>query len=198
MANFLKSIKSNKKALESDQDLVTKFRNSHDNAYIGELFQRYTHLVYGLSLKYLKNETDSQDAVMEVFEKIIVELKRHKVENFKSWLYSVTKNHCFMKLRKSKTNILHVENFDKFKLDFMESDPLTHLENGQADEAFREKLISSLNKLKDEQRKCIELFYFENQSYQEIVAITGYDIKKVKSYLQNAKRNLKLYLTGQK
>ena len=83
---------------ESDNDLITKYRNSFDNVFVGELYQRYTHLVLSICMKYLKSKAESEDAVMEIFEKLLKDLKKHQIENFKGWLYSVTKNHCLMKL----------------------------------------------------------------------------------------------------
>src|SRR3990167_7737191 len=97
----------------SDQDLVSRFRNSHDTRYVGELFHRYTHLVYGVAMKYLKNEEDCKDVVMEIFENLITDLKKHNITNFKSWLYSVAKNHCLMKLRKDSVEVRHEEEFIK-------------------------------------------------------------------------------------
>ncbi len=188
-------IRSSKRSHESDTELVSKYRNSGDNAYIGELFQRYTHLVYGVCMKYLKNQEESRDAVMDVFEKILVELKRHEVENFKPWLYFVAKNHCLMKLRKETSLRTHRDGFKRFYTDFMEFEDVSHLLNGKADDTqVVDFLKSGVNELKDEQRFCIELFYFDNKSYQEVAEQTGYSLLQVKSFLQNGKRNLKIYL----
>lgn len=188
-------VRSDSRKQESDAELIAMYRNSGNTAYIGELFQRYTHLVFGVCMKYFKNAEESKDGVMDVFEKILTELKRHEVENFKPWLYFVAKNYCLMKLRKETALHIHQEGFKRFYGDFMEFEDMAHLLNGKADDAqVIEFLKSGIQQLRDEQRQCIELFYFETKSYQQIVDETGYSMLQVKSFLQNGKRNLKIHL----
>ena len=188
-------VRSDSRKQETDAELIAMYRNSGNTAYIGELFQRYTHLVFGVCMKYFKNVDESKDGVMDVFEKILTELKRHEVENFKPWLYFVAKNHCLMKLRKESALHTHKEGFTRFYNDFMEFEDIAHLLNGKADdEQVTEFLKSGIQSLRDEQRQCIELFYFENKSYQQIVDGTGYSLLQVKSFLQNGKRNLKIHI----
>ncbi|MBK6266919.1 sigma-70 family RNA polymerase sigma factor [Marivirga sp. S37H4] len=147
------------------------------------------HLVYGVCLKYFKDREQSQDAVMAIFEELIIKLPKFEIENFKSWLYVLSKNHCLMELRKQKRSLT----------DHLESSSYNHMENVQFvhhdDEALTEENLDRLNdciaQLKIEQKQCIELFYLEKKSYQEIVETTAFDLKKVKSYIQNGKRNLK-------
>ena len=167
----------------SDRELLDKYRSSDDLQMLGVLYQRYMHLVYGVCLKYLKDTEESKDAVMEIFEKLITAVNKQPIENFKSWLYVVTKNHCLMALRQhQKTQDLQ-ENARAI-MEIVE-DP--H-HNGEANEA---QIAEALLNLPEHQKKCIELFYYQNLSYQEIARETGYELKKVKSYIQNGKRNLK-------
>lgn len=179
----------------ADSELVSRFRLSHNSEYVGELFQRYTHLVFGVCMKYLKNEESSKDAVMEIFEKLLIDLKKHDVDNFKSWLYSVAKNHCLMKLRKDKSQANHVDEYGKDLLSVMEIDNPLHQDNGEDKETLDKNLYKGIEDLKEEQKVCVELFYMQNKSYEEVSEITGYTMKQVKSYLQNGKRNLKIFLT---
>jgi RNA polymerase sigma-70 factor, ECF subfamily len=187
MFNFSK----NNKQLKSDADLLRNYRETGDLEKLGEVYDRQVHLVYGTCLKYLKNREDGRDAVMQIFEKIIVELKEREVRNFQTWLYVVSKNHCLMHLRKSsKLNIM--DGLDEFSpsafVEFEEPvHPLTGLPHGNTDEM----LDKCLEELPEKQKKCISLFYYEGKCYEEITGITGYELKKVKSYLQNGKRNLK-------
>lgn len=188
-------IRSGKRSHESDSDLVQKYRNSGESVHIGELFQRYTHLVFGVCMKYFKNADDSKDATIEVFEKIMVELKRHDVENFKPWLYFVAKNYCLMKLRKVASLSAHQEGFARFYHDFMEFEDVSHLLNGKADDSqVIEFLKHGIEELREEQQQCIRLFFFENKSYEDIANQTGYSLMQVKSFLQNGKRNLKIHI----
>lgn len=180
----------------SDVELIARYKQSSEIYYAGVLYQRYTHLLLGLCLKYLKNAEDSQDAVMDIFEQITVALLKHEVANFKSWLHSLARNHCLMKLRKPevKRTITHdftaadenliVENFE-----------VEHLLEGDEREAQLRHLPAALNQLDAEQKTCIELFYLQSKSYEEVATATGYNFNQVKSYIQNGKRNLKIILS---
>lgn len=179
----------------SDEELVHRYRNSHDTAYIGELYVRYTHLVYGVCLKYFHNDADAQDAVMQIFEKLIVELKKHHVETFRPWLHIVVKNHCMMHFRKeASANKKEAQLINNVKAS-MENAEIEHQDTEQEKEMMAQYLSSGMGSLKDEQRRCVELFYIHSKSYQQIVNETGYTMNEVKSYIQNGKRNLKIYIT---
>lgn len=178
----------------SDQELIKMYRNSHDNKYVGELYLRYLPLVIGLCMKYFKNYHQAEDCSTEIFEKVMVELRRHQVEHFKSWLYILSKNHCLMLLRKKRKDEVPLSQMNGFLLDFMEIGPEVNLYDEEQSEKLRRKLIRAINSLKDKQKECIELFYFENLSYQEISERSEMSLKEVKSHLQNGKRNLKIKL----
>ena len=179
----------------SDEELVHRYRNSHDTAYIGELYVRYTHLVYGVCLKYLHHDADAQDAVMQIFEKLIQDLKKHHVESFRPWLYMVVKNHCMMQFRKEATIAHHEVKLKNNVKATMETVAIEHLDI-EAERAWMSKHLSQgLDMLKPEQRACIERFYIEQKSYQQVADETGYTLNEVKSYIQNGKRNLKNYIT---
>lgn len=190
----MSSLSSNSKKNLSDSELIERYRYSYDNAYLGELFQRYSHLLYGVCLKYMKDEEKAKDVVMEVFEKILTDLKRHQVENFRTWVYSVAKNQCLMKLRKEKRVQVRHEEYVHVTAQIMELDLPEHL-NGETQEETDRKLMAAVDNLKEEQQQCIRLFYFEKKSYEEIEAQTGFTYKQVKSFLQNGKRNLKIQLS---
>ncbi len=177
----------------ADLSLLDKYRATGDLKFLGKLFEKYMNLVYGVCLKYLKDRNESQDAVMSVFEKLIVELDKHRVENFKSWLYVLTKNYCLMQLRLVGNTRKKRDSLLKDESSFMENAYELHpidKENGISDKAL-EDCIKNLNK---EQMNCILLFYYESRSYREIADKLKIDELKVKSHLQNAKRNLKICL----
>jgi RNA polymerase sigma-70 factor (ECF subfamily) len=178
----------------SDTELIEHYCQSGDVQFIGDLYERYMHLVYGVCLKYLKEREDAKDAVVQLFEKIVTEIPRQKIENFKPWLYVVTKNHCLMQLRSKQTEHKHEKEWQINAITFMESNEELHpLDNGNGQELDK-ALKDCIQKLKNEQRECIELFYFDNRCYQEVSDLLNIDIKKVKSYIQNGKRNLKICL----
>ncbi|MCX6234593.1 MAG: sigma-70 family RNA polymerase sigma factor [Bacteroidetes bacterium] len=176
---------------ETDSDLIARFRSSNNPHIIGELFNRYTHLVFGVCMKYLKDEEEAKDAVMQIFENLFKDLNVHNVENFKSWLHTVTKNYCLMELRKARAEAISFENLPD---EFMESADVEHLDG--VPDIIEDKMMEAVKHLNEEQKTCIELFYLHKKSYIEITQITGYSLKQVKSHVQNGKRNLKIILSN--
>jgi RNA polymerase sigma factor (sigma-70 family) len=145
-------------------------------------------------MKYLKDYDSSKDASMQVFENLIEGLKKHEVNNFKSWLHSVTKNYCLMQLRSTKTVSMDVE-IEKNVTPLMEYGSFLHQENEISLESKLNGLEKAIQELKEEQRTCVELFYLKEKCYNEITEITGYSLNQVKSHIQNGKRNLQLLLS---
>ena len=180
---FLRKITSN----ESDAELLNAYRNTGNLAVLGELYNRYMELVYGVCLKYLKAPEDAQDAVMAIFEELVTKLQKHTVENFKSWLYTLAKNHCLMRLRSDKKAPV-----TSLKEEFVQSGENGHLEEALTREENFVQLEDCLKQLSNEQRKAVELFYLQGKCYNEIAAETGLEWKAVRSYIQNGRRNLKL------
>lgn len=183
----------------SDEELVERYRNSHETVYIGELYQRYTHLVFGVCLKYMKDEARAEDATMQIFENLISDLKKHHITAFRAWLHTVVRNHCMMEFRKDSSQQKH-QTALRYELGgVMENTESTHLyadEDGLDKEFITEHLQEYIDELKEEHRICIELFYLKGCSYTEVSTITGYTMNEVKSYIQNGKRNLKNFITA--
>lgn len=181
---FLKNIPTNELP---DKELVNLFRTSGNMDVLAVLFQRYMDLLYGVCLKYLKQPETAKDAVMQIFEELVAKLPRHEVENFKSWLYTLAKNHCLMQLRTPK-NLKTTE----FNPDSMQLEEEVHLNGIQLKEENLQKLERCLGTLSTEQKKAVELFYLQNKCYKEIAEATGIDWNKVRSFIQNGRRNLKI------
>ena len=178
-----------------DGELVEMYRHSHDVKYVGHLYLKYTHLILGLCLKYFKDEHKANDALMAIFEQIVHDLKKHNVTNFKSWLYTLSKNYCLQELRKNNSDFKKKDNYEVFLTNSVENDPEFHLLEKQQKEALLIKLEKSLPLLKDKQEKCLRAFYLESKSYQQIAEENNLSLKEVKSNIQNGKRNLKIKMT---
>jgi len=171
-----------------DAELLQNFYKDHDNKWLGILLPRYTLLLLGVCMKYLKNEEDARDCVQQIFLKVINELQKYKVEYFKSWIYMIAKNHCLMKLR-DKSKIVELSDHVAM-VQGMDTDKKIHIEKDE----LLQRMEIALNKLNAEQKRCVKLFYLQKKSYSEIAEITGFSAMQVKSHLQNGKRNLKLLL----
>lgn len=173
----------------TDGELLGRFQRDLDNKWLGILLPRYTLLLLGVCMKYLKNEEDAKDAVQQIFLKVINELPKYKVEYFKSWIYMIAKNHCLMKIRNEKMPSVELsERMVPAQND--QEDILNHVEKDKK----LSQLEEALKQLNPEQQQCVTLFYLEKKSYAEIAAVTGLSLLQVKSYLQNGKRNLRLLL----
>jgi len=169
--------------------LLDAFRRTGDRALLGELLERYTLLLYGVAMKYLRNEEDAKDAVQQVFLKALTELEKYAVEYPKSWLYAIMRNHCLMRLRGSSPTPVGLEEHMA---------PAEDVGEGVAAKTFEEtryaQLEEALGMLSAEQRTCITLFYLERRSYQEVCGVTGFGFGEVKSHIQNGRRNLRIIL----
>ena len=182
-------MKSQNNSDAEDSELLQNFYTDHDNKWLGILLPRYTLLLLGVCMKYLKNEEDAKDCVQQIFIKIINELHKYKVDYFKSWIYMIAKNHCLMKLRdKGKLitelneNITRVPDETEEKISLIEKDILLN------------KMMDAIKQLNAEQQECVCLFYLQKKSYAEIAEITGFTMMEVKSHIQNGKRNLRLMM----
>lgn len=170
----------------SDEELLKQYQANGDQQGLATLYLRYTDLVYGTAMKYLKDPETAKDTVMNIYQELVNKLQTHQVDTFKSWLYVVTKNHCLMLLRKDKRNIT-VE----FQPNFMQSEDFDHLDSILDKEKELQKLELCIETLTEEQKRTIRLFYLDGKCYNEIIDATGFDWNKVRSLVQNGRRNLK-------
>lgn len=178
----------------ADADLIREYKTSGKLDFLAALYQRYMNLVYGVCLKYFDEEA-SKDAVMQIFEELIDKLKVHDVQNFKSWLHVLSRNHCLMKLRAMKNKESRQVSIDDHPV--VENEEIGHHVNGITLEDNLQSMEKCLETLPEEQKRSVDLFYLQEKSYREVSVITGYEMNKVKSYIQNGKRNLKICMEQQ-
>jgi RNA polymerase sigma factor (sigma-70 family) len=182
MSFFSKPVKTDN---NNDELQLNNYRESGDIAVLGELFEKYVPLIYGVCLKYLKDEEGAKDAVMGIFEELIVKVKQHDIKQFRSWVYVLSRNYCLMQLRSGKKA-------EQVSLDeVMEFTPFLHPEDNNKEETLK-ALERCMEKLTAVQKQSVDLFYLKEKCYKEIADITGFALNDVKSYIQNGKRNLKL------
>ncbi|MES2836387.1 MAG: sigma-70 family RNA polymerase sigma factor [Bacteroidota bacterium] len=176
---------------QTDLELVLQYKQTGNKQYVGALFERYSTMVVAICMKYYQDREESKDATMHIFEKLMTDLLKHEVSNFKSWVHSVTRNYCLMEIRKTS-------NIHKIRTD-VEENYVSVMENQlsmhQEDKSEKEVLLTGLEKCMElliiQQKKCVELFFIQEKSYQDITQELGFTLNEVKSFLQNGKRNLK-------
>ena len=184
---FLKKILS----AQNDAELVEQYKSGEDINVLGELYGRYMELVYGACLKYFKEPEEAKDAVINIFEELVTKLKKYEVTNFKSWLYQLAKNHCLMKIRSGKSKPVIVD------VDIMHLGENNHLDNVSEKEEQLNGMENCIEQLPGEQKQAIQLFYLQGKCYKEIADLTETEINKVRSFIQNGRRNLKICMEKQ-
>ncbi len=187
---FLKNIPAD--GVPDDQDLIAAYRQTSDLKLVAQLYQRYLDLLYGVCLKYLGEAETAKDAVMDIFEELAQKLLRHEVGYFKGWLYTLAKNHCLMKLRSSRLKV--AQSVDP---EYMQTAEELHLKDKIEQEQQFDQLAACIETLQTDQRTVIQLFYLQNKCYKEIETLTGMEWNKVRSHIQNGRRNLKICMERQ-
>ena len=178
----------------NEKELLHYYKSTGDIEALGKLYAPYMSLLYGVCFKYLEDTERSQDAVMQIFEELTVKLRSHEVDNFKSWLYVYARNYCLMQIRKDK-RVPHVDIEENL---YESEQQLNQHDDTKWSERDFEKLEGCMQGLNEEQEQCVRLFYLEQLCYKDIAERTGYDLNKVKSAIQNGKRNLKICMESKR
>ncbi|MEO8146403.1 MAG: sigma-70 family RNA polymerase sigma factor [Bacteroidia bacterium] len=184
--------KTRKQYPENDAEIISAYKSTGDKQLIGILFERYAHLVYGVCYKYVKDKEVCRDATLFIFEKLFTDLKKYEVTNFSSWLHSVARNYCFAYMKTAGRDV----SLDEITLNNL-TDSNDYAEEDDLIKKHLSKLNDALAAINDEQQTCVRMFYLDDKSYIEIAEQTGYSLNQVKSFIQNGKRNLRIYLTKQ-
>lgn len=178
----------------NEKELLLQYKATGSLDVLGKLYAPYMSLLYGVCFKYLQDAEQSQDAVMQIFEELIPKLRTHEIDNFKSWLHVYTKNYCLMQLRRDKRR----PQVDIEENLYESEQKLSAVDDDKWEEKDFEKLEGCMKTLNVEQEQCVRLFYLEQKCYKDIAEETGLDLNKVKSAIQNGKRNLKICMENKK
>lgn len=173
----------------TDRELLDRFQRTGESEWLGKLYERYMELVYGLCLKYLEDEMQAEDAVMTVFEALLAKVPQHEIQHFRNWLYTFVRNHCLMQLRREKSR-----QTVSFEPDLMQFADSWHLLDEYSDNGQLQQLEDCLRGLSPQQKSCIKLFYYEGKTYKEIAEMKCHEVGKIRSYIQNGRRNLRICL----
>lgn len=182
-----------KKQFNTDEEITREYYVTGNKALVGDLFEKYVKTVFGVCLFYFKDKDVAKDMVMQIFEKLIIELRKSEVKNFKAWLSFVVRNYCISELRKNKNKHFVSEKYLDFEItstSYLEEEKINSINN----DVLLDYMKECLPLLKENQKICVELFYLQNLSYQQISIKTALSLNEIKSYIQNGKRNLKLLI----
>lgn len=179
---------------QSDSGLLARYQDTGDQDLLAQLYGRYAELVYGVCLKYLKESSAAEDATMSIYEELVHKAREHEIDNFRSWLYVLAKNHCLMKLRREKRNLS--VNYEPGIMHSLDS--RHHTIEIEAENEEEGQLRDCLEQLNPQQKQCIELFYYQDHSYKEIAGMLKEALGKVRSNIQNGRRNLRICMEEKK
>lgn len=185
-----------KKEYISDEDLLLQYKQSGNKDLFADLFKKHVTTVYGTCLFYLQDKDEAQDATMVLFEKLMLDIGAREINNFKAWLSFVVRNHCISLIRKNKTASKNRKSYYEFEMEETSYEAEEKIQS-VSDDMLLQEMKNCLPRLKDKQRICVERFYLQNKSYQDIADETGYSLNEIKSHIQNGKRNLKLMIEEQ-
>jgi len=171
----------------SDEQLLADYVGGNSPRSLGMLYERYMPMVYGVCVKILKDSGKAEDAVMAIYEELTRKVKEHEIESFRGWLYVLARNHCLMEWRKAQRRPTdHHAPEDMVRYDAVE--PVFDYELPQGTSSL-ERCMTELSEL---QRACVTWFYYEDKSYKEIADMMTEELGKVRSHIQNGKRNLRI------
>lgn len=186
---MLRFLRPNSADPDSDELLLARYVRTGEAEALGRLFERYMPMVYGVCLKILKDPGKAEDAVMGVYESLTQKVKEHDIASFRGWLYVLARNYCLMEWRKAQRRPTdHYAPEDMVYHDAVENPAEYELPQ---DRAPLEKCLDQLNTV---QRNTVQWFYYEEKSYKEISELIAEDVGKVRSYIQNGRRNLRICL----
>ena len=186
---MLRFLRPNSADPDSDELLLARYVRTGEAEALGRLFERYMPMVYGVCLKILKDPGKAEDAVMGVYESLTQKVKEHDIASFRGWLYVLARNYCLMEWRKAQRRPTdHYAPEDMVYHDAVENPAEYELPQ---DRAPLEKCLDQLNTV---QRNTVQWFYYEEKSYKEISEMIAEDVGKVRSYIQNGRRNLRICL----
>ncbi len=177
---------------KTDDELVQAYQQSGDLEVLGVLYERYVELVYGVCIKFFKEKTKAEDAVMAIFETLVEKVKTQEIRQFRPWLHVVAKNHCLMQLRKKDRTVSFDEMLPAAQAEVVQSAGVLHPVDVFEEDGQQLALKKCLDVLTPQQKHCVEQFYYEDKSYKEIADTTGEGLGLVRSNIQNGRRNLRI------
>jgi RNA polymerase sigma-70 factor (ECF subfamily) len=152
------------------------------------LVERYQNMVYSLALKLLKNTEDAEEMAQDTFIKAFQKLDMYEGKSkFSTWLYSITYNACISELRKRRVHFSSLE--DQRISDQDEMKMHSYFSENKKEDQER-YLTIALGKLPGDDQVLVTLYYYENQSMDEISVITGLTVSNIKVKIHRARKKM--------
>ena len=174
-------------ATHEDQYYITKITKG-DASSFAVLVDRYKDLVYTLAFRMLKSREEAEEVSQDVFLKVFKSLAKFKGESkFSSWIYRISYNTCLDKIRKQKREpiVVTIDEFTEHQVNTIDNalDKLVEKEHKQL-------IQDCLKLLPGDVGFLLTLYYFEEQSIEEISKIIGISNANVKVKLFRSRKKL--------
>ena len=148
------------------------------------LVERHERAIHGMGMSFFRNPDDAADFTQEVFLKAYRNLSIFEGRaRFSTWLYKIAYNTAINSVNRKREYQSLVEEDVIIDADTPERSYLRGI--------IKDAVYKAVQELPDRYRICVDLFFFYDQSYQEIEAITGYPVNTVKSHVHRAKKLLR-------
>lgn len=178
----------------SDQHYIDKILHGETNAF-AVLVDRYKDMIFTLALKMVKNREEAEEVAQDTFIKIYSSLNKFKGDSkFSTWIYKIAYNTCLDRLKKNKKEDLNIS-IDEFSAHLIKTmdNALSALE----DKERKQTIQNCLNLLPSDENFLLTLFYFEDQSLEEIGKIMSTNANNVKVKLFRSRQKLAVILKKQ-
>ncbi len=172
--------------------LLQKYKESKEVIYIGEIYSRYIHLVYGVCLAEINSRQKAQIAVMNIYDKLIAKESLPEEKDFKLWLYVVTLNYCRALKGELTEKDKQFEIIDDlmWKAEVEYHYNLTTFNTESYTFALNKILKSNENELTNTQKSYLHYFYKQKKSYSEIATIENTTTEKVMQLLKTTRKQI--------
>ncbi len=152
------------------------------------LVEKYQKLVYTLALKLLKRPEDAEELAQDTFIKAYQKLDSYEGKSkFSTWLYSITYNAGISELRKRRIEFKSLEDQRLSDQDEMKM----HDYYSETKKEDQEKYLNlALGKLPEDDQVLVTLYYYENQSMDDISEITGLTVSNIKVKIHRARKKM--------
>lgn len=181
-------------AFINDQHYINQIIEGNTNVF-SVLVNQYKDLVFTLAYKMLKNKEEAEEVSQDTFIKIFNSLNKFKGESkFSTWIYKITYNTCLDKLKKIKkeNSVVYIEDFNEHQVKVIENilESIDEKERNQ-------KIQECLQLLPSEEAFLLTLYYFDDQSIEEIAKVIDCNTNNVKIKLYRTRKKLASILKEQ-
>jgi len=170
-----------------DQHFITQILGGNTNAF-SVLVDRYKDVVFSLALKMVKHREEAEEVAQDTFIKVFNSLEKFKGDSkFSTWIYKVAYNTCLDRMKKNKKHEgnITIDDFSEHLVKTMDN-ALSQM----VDEERKKAIQDCLNLLPSEEGFLLTLFYFDDQSLDEIAKIMDITPNNAKVKLFRSRKKL--------